>query len=101
MKKILEEAREYANEYWKDEKEQINMEESVLHTMIHFTDGVNFAQRWIPIEQELPEVTDLVLLKDEFGFWDKGCMIYDDGERKFLALGLMGKIVKWRPINIK
>lgn len=99
MKTIEEASKEYGIFIWSP----IEGENScrILTSMSDFEAGVAFAQSWIPIEVELPEPTDLVLLKDEFGFWDKGCMIYDDGERKFLALGLMGKIVKWRPLNRK
>lgn len=67
-----------------------------------FIDGVAWAERWIPVEEELPDNQDIVLVKT-----DKGCVstAYLHGkESGFICYGDhgysdFGKITYWRPIN--
>lgn len=63
-----------------------------------FEAGVEFAQRWIPIEEELPHVNIDVLLMDEnkstvIGFLNKYGVFQVDRPK--------GKITHWRKINIE
>ena len=69
-----------------------------------FKAGVEFAQRWIPVEEELPENQELVLVKTNFNCFstayfhgkNSGFIIYgDDAYERF------GIITHWRPIEIK
>ena len=66
--------------------------------VVAFTAGIAFAQRWIPVEEELPAKTGyyLVRFKNKLGFyeWDKdffcnGSFSYRNG------------ITHWRPIELK
>lgn len=58
MKTVKEAAREYAENrpYLSNEPEKIKYYNS-------FQAGVAFAQRWIPVEEELPEKQVLILVK--------------------------------------
>ena len=63
-----------------------------------FVAGVEFAQRWTPVEEELPNEMECVLLKSEY----LGSINYDVG---FLMRGKFktknGKPTHWRPVNLK
>lgn len=67
-----------------------------------FIDGVAWAERWIPVEEELPDNQDIVLVKT-----DKGCVstAYLHGkESGFICYGQeayndLGEVTHWRPIE--
>jgi hypothetical protein len=54
MKTITQAAREYAG----------RREDGARSEFGAFVDGARFAQRWIPVEEELPENFKVVLVKD-------------------------------------
>ena len=64
----------------------------------HFEAGIEFAQRWISVEEELPNEMECVLLKSEY----LGSINYDIG---FLMRGKFktknGKPTHWRRIDLK
>lgn len=60
-----------------------------------FEAGVEFAQRWIPIEEELPEKLVQVIVKLENG-WCTCTWITEDGDFAFNV-----KPTHWRPIELK
>lgn len=60
-----------------------------------FEAGVEFAQRWIPIEEELPEKLVQVIVKFENG-WCTCTWITEDGDFAFNV-----KPTHWRPIELK
>ena len=60
-----------------------------------FEAGVQFAQRWIPIEEELPEKLVQVIVKFENG-WCTCTWITEDGDFAFNV-----KPTHWRPIELK
>ena len=60
-----------------------------------FEAGVQFAQRWIPIEEELPEKLVQVIVKFEDG-WCTCTWITEDGDFAFNV-----KPTYWRPIELK
>ena len=60
-----------------------------------FKEGVTFAQRWIPIEEELPEKLVQVIVKLENG-WCTCTWITEDGDFAFNV-----KPTYWRPIELK
>ena len=60
-----------------------------------FKEGVTFAQRWIPIEEELPEKLVQVIVKFEDG-WCTCTWITEDGDFDFNV-----KPTHWRHIDIK
>ena len=60
-----------------------------------FKKGVEFAQRWIPVEEELPEKLVQVIVKLENG-WCTCTWITEDGDFAFNV-----KPTHWRPINLK
>lgn len=69
---------------------------------IGFIRGVAWAERWIPVEEELPDNQDIVLVKT-----DKGCVstAYLHGKKSgFICYGQeayndFGEVTHWRPIN--
>jgi len=68
-----------------------------------FKDGIQFAETWIPVEEELPEDGLRVIVKDESGDWDKS--YYSDFMKEFIAPEHSEvnacSITHWRPINRK
>ena len=60
-----------------------------------FEAGVQFAQRWIPIEEELPEKLVQVIVKFENG-WCTCTWITEDGDFAFNV-----NPTHWRPIELK
>ena len=66
-----------------------------------FKAGVEFAQQWISIEDELPISGTQFLLKDENGNIYIGCYIEEiRAFRPYGAKGKAGGITHWRLINI-
>lgn len=69
-----------------------------------FIQGVVWSERWIPVEEELPDNQDIVLVKT-----DKGCVstAYLHGkESGFICYGQeayndFGEVTHWRPIEHK
>lgn len=69
-----------------------------------FIRGVAWAERWIPVEEELPDNQDIVLVKT-----DKGCVstAYLHGKKSgFICYGQeayndFGEVTHWRPIEHK
>ena len=60
-----------------------------------FKEGVEFAQRWISVEEELPEKLVQVIVKLENG-WHTTTWITENGDFAFNV-----KPTHWRPINLK
>lgn len=80
--------------------------------LMSFEAGVNHAQRWIPVEEELPESSDrllLVMYKDAKGNDKYGLAKYFDmtflrkNKSKSLNFTIQGScprnVTHWRPIN--
>ena len=74
-----------------------------------FKAGVEFAQRWIPVEEELPEVGEIVLVKTKINKVTT-CEMYIPkdylgnilGEKKWAAsYNFKQAITHWRPIELK
>lgn len=109
MKTIDESAKEYANSFV-DNDYTIETEAAVKH-------GVQLAQRWISVKEELPiayetgnwdgKRSDFVLAKNIYGNWFKArtyqgfmdghnfCDFVDDTDI------VISNIVYWRPIELK
>ena len=122
MKTKEEAAEELANAYCRKSDEVIDLKRSMINEYIYtaFKDGVEFAQRWIPVEEELPEMSDNeedwifdeeiddepvkfskdVLIKDKYGNVAMGCM-YEDGDWLSEYIIMDKPITHWRPIEIK
>lgn len=94
MKTIEEAAKEYAG----------NLSSSEIFRSQHdkdFKAGVEFAQRWISVEEEIPDRYYIpVIVKDSGGNWDKA--VYSGLGWKFANDNTdVGKITHWRPIEFK
>ena len=67
-----------------------------------FVAGVEFAQRWIHVEEELPPLCVPVICK--YGMFGKEChwtgTFYSE-ERRMHFINKHLKITHWRPINLK
>lgn len=69
-----------------------------------FIQGVVWSERWIPVEEELPDNQDIVLVKT-----DKGCVstAYLHGKKSgFICYGQeayndFGEVTHWRPVEHK
>ena len=100
MKKIEEVAKEFS-------------EKSVWACPISFKAGVEFAQRWISVEDELPKEGISVLIKNDFGYF--GINVLENGVWRMCTVekiaGLLNlkeyelenfaKPTHWRPIELK
>jgi len=68
----------------------------------HFEAGIEFAQRWIPVEEEFPPIGVPVTCKynvfDKEYYWS-GTFISDERMMHFIKKHL--EITHWRPINLK
>ena len=61
-----------------------------------FKDGVEFAQRWISVEDELPNIGDHILIKlkrDKLKIW----RIFNEDDRILVS----NYATHWRPIELK
>ena len=74
-----------------------------------FVAGVEFAQRWIPVEEELPEVGDVVLVRTKIGKV-LTCEMYIPmdylgnvlGEKEWCgSYNFKQAVTHWRPVNLK
>lgn len=65
-----------------------------------FNSGVEFAQRWIPVEEGLPDFLTDVLIKISNGKISIGCLFIDE---KFNVefINEKIKVTHWRPIEYK
>ena len=65
-----------------------------------FKAGVEFAQRWIPVEEGLPDFLTDVLIKQSNGKISIGCLFIDE---KFNVefINEKIKVTHWRPIEYK
>ena len=74
-----------------------------------FKAGVDFAQRWIPVEEELPEVGEIVLVRTKINkvttcemYIPKDYLDNILGEKEWAAsYNFKQAITHWRPINFK
>ena len=72
-----------------------------------FKAGVEFAQRWIPVEEELPPIGELVQIKfkeligDGKVMFDHDCVIEIEKTKMFACEQCAVKVVAWRPIELK
>ena len=88
MKTVEEAAKRYANT---KSSSDVFIESHIKD----FKAGVEFAQRWIPVEEELPEKLVQVIVKFENG-WCTCTWITEDGDFAFNV-----KPTYWRPIELK
>ena len=101
MKTIEEAATEFSDKYWK----QLTDYEKIST----FKAGVEFAQRWISVEEELPESGELVLVAIENCFTDVVCARIISGKwncRLYIPTGhpdfiIEDKVTHWRTIELK
>ena len=107
MKTINDAAQEYA----------INKYEGctgiIEDTLVHFKAGAEFAQRWVSVEEELPEIGCTVFVKKELRQGDTWVQhIYSVSTRlapsgewesiKWSDVGFTrGIVTHWRPIELK
>ena len=71
-------------------------EKSVWACPISFKAGVEFAQRWISVEDELPSIGDHILIKlkrDKLKIW----RIFNEDDRILVS----NYATHWRPIELK
>ena len=90
MQTVNEIAKRYANKcphgVWRDDAE------------LAFLDGVEFAQKWIPVEDELPEERVFVLCQNPFSAFVASFHGKEKGFRIPNAEGEY-KVTHWRPIE--
>ena len=104
MKTIEQAAREHANEYW---GENYNTE-CKNYNEAGFTSGVEFAQKWIPVDEELPPVMIPVIAKMSYNLALTNipavdCCVFN-GDAWFNAMRQQhsnGNVTHWRPIELK
>ena len=103
MKTIEEAAIEYAKIEYEDLYYNDSDEDSidVDITIKDFKAGVEFAQRWIPVEEELPEKYTPVLAYDTYP--TKCYVVKYDSVFGFMTnhFNQCVKVTHWRPIELK
>ena len=90
MKKIEEAAKDYSAEYY------LFNEDMRMQAETHFEAGVEFAQRWINVKEELPNIGDHILIKligDKLKIW----RIFNEDDRTLVS----NYATHWRPIELK
>lgn len=98
MQTVKEAAEENAEKYWVSDSRYKS-------SIASFNAGVQFAQRWIPVEEEKPELYTPVLVKMSYNFFNmdsfaKDCC-YWNGESWINAIRQQhsnGSVTHWRPI---
>ena len=101
MKTIEEAAKEYA----KDKYSYIP--DMIFQCENHFEAGVEFAQRWIPVEEELPEIGEKVITKmtkdkrTSYGIATRICEEWEINAHWIDHTFSHMTITHWRPIDLK
>ena len=77
-------------------------------SQLAFKAGVEFAQRWISVEEELPPVGELVQVEycefvgDKSIKYDHDMVIEPEKDIKFFSMEQCAvKVIGWRPIELK
>ena len=108
MKTIKEAAKEYAISLHADDC-HLSISEIEMYAKTDFEAGVEFAQRWIPVKEELPPSGEIVLLSIENCEIDVVIGFYMNSEfiaRLFIPIGIDNVVIKnevthWRQIKLK
>jgi len=95
MKTINEAAKDYASKQWGDYS--LKAQERVV-TKEDFKAGVKFAERWIPVEEELPETNTHIIAEKDNGL-KLGLYFNADGRFMYGSLDQTSQVTHWRPIN--
>lgn len=92
MKTIEQAAEEYS--------EKVSKGKNYRDLITGFKAGVEFAQRWIPVEEGLPDFLTDVLIKISNGKISIGCLFIDE---KFNVefINEKIKVTHWHPIEYK
>ena len=107
MKTIEQAAKEFAENYGKENKYAFD-KKSIAE--IAFKLGVDFAQRWISVEDELPEQTNVVLcrkLNKETNEYEYAVASYNKTIKKWIVeyslIDIRFEYIPehWRPIELK
>ncbi len=103
MKSIEEAAKEYSNTSGNQSSKSMRETEYDTGRFVGFKAGVEFAQRWIPVEEELPEEFDTVLVKDSNGCIALATILVSSRIGKYFSVdsGGVENVRYWRPIEIK
>jgi len=104
MKTIDEAAKEFSSSMIWEKETPIN------RIPFTFKSGVEFAQRWIPIEEELPQHRIAVFVKmidrnipilATLNTNDMCWYFYDYSDNEWYGFASVKKITHWRPIELK
>lgn len=66
-----------------------------------FVEGARFAQRWIPIEEELPSNVSSILVRNSDFSPIRSTALYQDGKFYPDFLLTHDQVTHWRPIELK
>jgi hypothetical protein len=100
MKTITQAAREYAG----------RREDGARSEFGAFIDGARFAQRWIPVEEELPEIGEYVFIKWRNGYIFRAKLIMvnaEDGavlrwiDQHYRLIDIESPVTHWRHVELK
>lgn len=91
MQTVKEAAKENAEKYWVSDSRYKS-------SIASFNAGVEFAQKWIPVEDELPEERVFVLCQNPFSAFVASFHGKEKGFRIPNAEGEY-KVTHWRPIE--
>ena len=111
MKTVKERLEELFYEYSINDTREMTLQTKQVRELVShsFEQGVNFTQRWIPVEEELPknaiETGNVILLNGNsyvgFGFFDKNMDFHCIGLGRDSLIGHSNiKFTHWLPIDI-
>jgi len=105
MKTVKERLDELFYEYGINDTQEVVLQTKQVRELVShsFEQGVKFAQMWIAVEDELPEVDKTVLIKSEKGnmylaFLDEDKTTWRVDNNRY---GTISRFNKWRQIAIK
>ena len=107
MKTISSRVLEYKESEFKNDKRfAISYEQQIICCVNDFKAGVEFAQRWIPVEEELPTEDGKYLVKGKYGifinYYNGFHECWDDEDGDDYSSDLIGgKVTHWRYIELK
>jgi len=96
MKTIKEAAKKHTDTYCPGSDNLKNVTGQDINDYVYsaFCKGAEFAQQWISVDDELPELGIVVLIKDKNNYVGMSCRRYGDWDYKF-----RGTVTHWRPIT--
>ena len=100
MKTIEQAAEEYADSLKLDDAHRVSKQQFKEYAQSDFKAGVEFAQRWIPVDKSLPVIRPCLLKNENLHKFDTNYITYV-GHHDLISIADVLKATHWRPIEYK